>query len=228
MAMMSPEEAINLGYSKSIDLRRTLAYHHQNQALINHAVSELRPDQRVLSKLIIIFSNFLFLIRMIAFQLTLVSLPHSPILQLFILSSIEVVYFVVILCNYCRFKYLKMVFLFVTKLVLSLFLLIFFGLCFKLVLAGGDEGERSVPEYLQFFGIYLILGAVGVEYVFLFLGMVIKVYLLLKGGGKSSSLGGGDGKGNPKRLANAKSRKDGSQKRDKVGGDDQSSQRTNR
>ena len=190
---MTETEATNKGYKKMIDNHRTLAFHRLNEVVIQHAVAELRPDKMVLCRLVTIITNFMFLARMIMFQITIVSLPHSPYLQLFILTLVELVYFTMTLVNYYRFRHFKMLYLLLSKVFLSVFLLMFLGLCVKFSL-NSDKETKSVPEDLQMMGVYLILISVAVDYLFLLIRCIVAIYLFFKRNRKGKSMNA-NGKG---------------------------------
>ena len=178
---INPNRTRKLGFVRVIDVKRTIDHNRLNQAVINHLTSDLKTDKKVVSRLVNTSSNLVFLTRVLVYPIVLVSLPNSPHVQLGLLCGAELSYFFFILSTYCRFKHLKLCYMFLSQQILSFFLLMFLGLCVKLTVSGYGRAPQTVDSRAisfneQLFGISLIVLAVVTEYIFLLVRIVVKVY----------------------------------------------------
>jgi hypothetical protein len=75
---MTKEVAEICGYKRVIDVNRTLDLNRHNIVIEQYAKSELREDPNVFQSITSLLGNFLFLMRVIIFQIIIAGLPHSP------------------------------------------------------------------------------------------------------------------------------------------------------
>lgn len=176
---MNEEEAKNLGYVRVIDAEATIRLNRPNIVVEQYAKAELREDPDVFESITSLLGNFMFLLRVLLYQLLLSALPLAPQIQLTLLVLNEGIYLTLNLRNYIKVKHLKHVHLLIAKLVQSAFLLLFLTLCCILAFRDDYLNPRGVGVSIQTIGIWCILLAMLFEYIFLMIGIFFIVKALI-------------------------------------------------
>jgi hypothetical protein len=123
--VMNEEKATKLGYIRVIDYQRTKKYLIYNQAIMDHATAEIKPEKKVFNFKTILLANFAFTMRIILYHIFMVALANSPLILIVMLMVIELSYMILIIKNFIILKYLISVHLFASKVTQSAFLFFF-------------------------------------------------------------------------------------------------------
>jgi hypothetical protein len=110
------EQLRRIGYKKVISYEQTIKLTRKNHVIEEYARAELRDDPDVYSRLTTLLGNYFFLVRVLFYQFTIVSLCQNPLILIPSLMVIELFYLIVNIWNYSKLKHLKDFRLFCSKL----------------------------------------------------------------------------------------------------------------
>jgi hypothetical protein len=127
------EKLLTIGYKQVISLEETIKLNRKNHVIEAYAKSELKEDPNVYSRLSTLLGNYFFLVRVMTYQFTVVSLCQNPLILVPILMVVESFYLVTNIWNYTKLKHLKDFRTLLSKLIQSFSLLVF--LIFSMTLA---------------------------------------------------------------------------------------------
>lgn len=171
------EKLEKLGYSKVIDYKGTMENILYDEVKEKHATSQLKENLDLYKVTTVLLANFFFLLRVVLYHVILVSLPFNPGFQTFLLLMLELGYLGIIVKNYIKHKFLNMAHTFISKVLQSVFLLIFIIVCLII-----NFGFRETPVSITYqkIGMYSVLVAVFFEYFFLVYNIIFIVVVLIK------------------------------------------------
>lgn len=101
------EKLLTIGYKQVISLEETIKLNRKNHVIEAYAKSELKDDPNVYSRLSTLLGNYFFLVRVMTYQFTIVSLCQNPLILVPILMVIESFYLITNIWNYSKLKHLK-------------------------------------------------------------------------------------------------------------------------
>ena len=169
--IMDYKTALKSDYFLTVDVNSTLILNRYDRVIENYATAELREDHSVFSSIASLLGNFFFLLRIIVFQVTLVALPHSPHLQIIILSANEVFYLGINLRNTIKISHLKHLHIMLAKIIQSLFLLTFLITISILTYNYSYNKSARQSQKIQNFAIFTMVVGMCFEFLFLFIGI---------------------------------------------------------
>lgn len=133
------EQLRRIGYKKVISYEETTKLTRTNHVIEAYARSELRDDPDVYSRFTTLLGNYFFLVRVLFYQFTIVSLCQNPLVLIPMLMIIEGFYMIINIWNYCKLKHLKDFRLFCSKLSQSFCLFVFLLFCMTLAFNVGID-----------------------------------------------------------------------------------------
>lgn len=98
--------------TKLLDQKKMIAKLQVDETIELFCTNELKKTPSFSQNLLVLTSNLSFLLKLIALHVVLVGLPHSPILQLIILLTVELSYFTLSVLKYVQEKHLRSFFRF--------------------------------------------------------------------------------------------------------------------
>lgn len=154
-----------------------------NKAMLDYLKTGLKPDKDYPNNSKVPYlTNVIFTLRMIIFQILIISMPQLPGLQVILMMLVEIAYLIFNIVCYKKFKHFKNIAVFLSKVVQSIFVLILF-IVFTVINSINSNPNGSlvggISQGIQGFGIYLIFLAVIIEYCIMALNIIITVYLLI-------------------------------------------------
>lgn len=168
------EKLLTIGYKQVISLEETIKLNRKNHVIEAYAKSELKDDPNVYSRLSTLLGNYFFLVRVMTYQFTIVSLCQNPLILVPILMVIESFYLITNIWNYSKLKHLKDFRTLLSKLTQSFSLLVF--LIFSMTLAFNvGAAKQPVPISKQRTGMWCIVISMVIEYIFLIVVLVMIV-----------------------------------------------------
>ena len=176
--VIDKEKARNIGYIRVLDYESNWRLLIRNHAVEDHAVAELKKDDPSLYNFrSILMGNFFFLLRLLVFHFIIVACNKMDGIQCLFLFILEVSYLAFITKNFMRLKYLISLHIFLSKFFQGMFLVIFQILCLWMTFW---HHESEPPRIAQKIGIWCIMIAIGMEYVFLAINILYIVKELIK------------------------------------------------
>lgn len=172
-----PSHLLNNNYKKRLNFTKTLHNLQSDSVKLKHATSELKEDSNLYKYPTVLLANYFFLLRIVSYQIILVSLPYNPMFQILLLLIFEIIYVGLLLKNYIRHGYINSLHVFLSKIFQSGFLGIFLFLCLVIRIW---FFEKPVPKFVQKIGMWSLMVAVGLEYFFLLVYFVILIVSFCK------------------------------------------------
>ena len=150
---------------KVIDHERTIKMHQENAKITSFAKYYLVKSEIVLNSTVCKLSNFFHILHLSLFSVIIPAIPLLPIGLILLLITLEVVFFLIYLIPYLKYKFISGLH-FLTAVLRFIILEAFFCICFAISMAN-DIKKEPVNRSLQNFGIALILLGLILEYVVL-------------------------------------------------------------
>ena len=188
-----------------IDQKGTISLNKENIQIEIFARSAIRNDPKAFEHSTILLYNLLEVLKLAAFQLSIVALPFSPNVLLCFLVALELTFFIVSLLPFlCWSRYISW-FEFITLSIKFVSLEGFLMTC--LIISGGSRRQmRPVSQDLQKIALVCIYIGVAVSYLVEFVRLVHIVYDLLA---KRFSKNGGGAAAEKKKVYKNKDKNSG-------------------
>lgn len=110
--------------NKTLNQAATIERLLRNIAIENFCTSDLKPESKHSKKIVLLISNFQFLLKLSLMHLVLVGFSAAPTSGLILLIILELVYLAVYIFSYARNRHLKSVLSLLARSVQSVFLLL--------------------------------------------------------------------------------------------------------
>lgn len=147
-----------------IDAIAMLQKFERNITIYKFSTSELKQNVKFSKNVLILVTNYIYLLRILAIHLLLIALPFAPIIQILLLLIVEFTYCSNLVLRYLKVKHLKSLRFLVFKVAQSVFLLAF--QIVNLLIWFKAEGSEVPPNAgLQKIGMFIVLSALTCEYL---------------------------------------------------------------
>jgi hypothetical protein len=96
-----------------------------NITIFQYSTKELREDKKFSKNTLILVTNYIYLLRVLAIHLLLMALPYAAMVQILLLITVEASYLLNLTLRYMKVKHLKSLRFLIPKVVQSIFVLTF-------------------------------------------------------------------------------------------------------
>lgn len=163
---------------KEIDAEAMLIKFNMNLTIFKYSTKELREDKKFSKNTLVLVTNYIYLLRVLAIHLLLIALPYAAFVQIWCLLAVELTYFLNLVIRYAKNQHLKSLRFLIPKAVQSVFIL---ATQIVNLIIRWNNGDTDFPPSVrvQKAGMFFSMAGLIAEYICFFIAIVWMIVELI-------------------------------------------------